>query len=81
MVNIGADLFDDEGFSLSDINETVVGTQQQTQIEGIYFLDSDEDPLDDTTDGNQSGPLPAEEDMDLRKAKVSNIFRSTRTTG
>ena len=70
-------MFDDEGFSLSDINETVVGSRSRPQADDVYFLDSDSecDPLDEWAEesgrGSSSSSLSLDEEIDLQKAKVS----------
>lgn len=74
------DLFDDEGFSLSDINETVVGTKPQIQSGDIYFLESDEYcHLDEVTDdsGHHSLSLSLDGEIDLQRVKVCTYVSST----
>ena len=64
------DLFDDEGFSLSDINETLIGSDILQQ-EDVYFLDSDDDDNDrgKGKEGKRPEPLDDEE-VDLQRAQV-----------
>ena len=73
-------MFDEEGFSLADINETLVGEEMIQQQNDVYFLDSD----DDTGGGNNKQPedemggvdkaeLSLEEEVDLQRARVSAV--------
>ena len=72
-----ADLFDDEGFSLADINETLVGEEAIQQQDDIYFLDSDDDTvekksqLQDDVGVAEGAELSLEEEVDLQRARVS----------
>lgn len=72
------DLFDDEGFSLSDINETVVGTKAHMHIDDMYFLDFEEDCLNKCENecGRGSVSLSMDEEVDLHRAKVRMTTKS-----
>ena len=66
-----SDLFDDEGFSLSDINEMVVSAKLSSRNE-VYLMDSDEeqDRIDELTNEYSHDSLSMNEEIDLQKAKV-----------
>ena len=68
-------MFDDEGFSLTDINETLVGEEVIQQQDDVYFLDSDDDIPDRKSKPEVGGDdrvgLSLEEDVDLQRARVS----------
>ena len=71
------DLFDEEGFSLADINETLIGEEAIQQQNDVYFLDSDDDtgaknkkqPEDEVGEGDKA-ELSLEEEVDLQRARV-----------
>ncbi len=75
-INPYIDLFDDEGFSLSDINETVVGAKSQDKAVGINFLDLEDDHyLLNEEDGNGSSQAlfsTLDDEVDLLRVKVHN---------
>lgn len=61
------DLFDDEGFSLSDINKTIAENKQRNcNADDVYFLDSDEEQ--DLLE--EEGDFPLDEEVNLQKAMV-----------
>ena len=70
-----SDLFDDEGFSLSDINKTLIGDETIQQQEDVYFLDGSDDdsadikPKKQDKDG-RGEKLSLEEEVDLQRARV-----------
>ena len=70
------DLFDDEGFSLADINETLVGEETIQQQDDVYFLDSDDDTgskkMEEEVGGEDKAELSLEEEVDLQRARVSS---------
>ena len=60
-------MFDDEGFSLSDINETVATKSD----DDMYFLEPEEAHVCvGKCDGQCEHALSMEEEVDLEKAKV-----------
>ena len=75
-----SDLFDDEGFSLSDINCTLLGEEAIQQQDDAYFLDdigydSDDDSAkkkQERKDKNGGDRLSMEEEIDLQRARVRN---------
>lgn len=74
------DLFDEEGFSLADINETLIGEEVIQQQNDVYFLDSDEDTgggrnkqTEDGVGGVDKAELSLEEEVDLQRARVSEV--------
>ena len=74
------DLFDEEGFSLTDINETLIGEEAIQQQNDVYFMDSDDDTggknkkqPDDEVGGVDKAELSLEEEVDLQRARVSTV--------
>ena len=66
------DLFDDEGFSLANVNETVSKGEGVEAVSGddVYFLDDKSDGEEGEGSGAGS-PLSEQELVDLRRARVS----------
>ena len=76
-----SDLFDDEGFSLCDINRTLLGEEVIQQQDDVYFLDSGCDSDDESAkmkskklekDKNGREELSMEEEINLQGARVRN---------
>lgn len=65
------DLFDDEGFSLANVNETVSKGEGVEAVSGddVYFLDDKSDGEEGEGFGAGS-PLSEQELVDLRRARV-----------
>ncbi len=71
-------MFDNEGFSLSDINDTLVGTETLEASDKIYFIDdemeasrSQERAANNGGEESSSEPvLSAEEEVDLHRTWV-----------
>ena len=66
------DLFDDEGFSLADVNDNVAKREILEAVTGddVYFLDDKSDGEEGEGSGEGS-PLSEKELVDLRRARVS----------
>ena len=84
MIALPSDLFDDEGFSLCDINRTLLGEDAIQQQDSAYFLDDDGscDSDDDSanmkrekkgssSNGGGDGVSMDDDTVDLQRARVS----------
>ncbi len=76
-----SDLFDNEGFSLSDINDTLVGTETLEASDKIYFIDDEMEASRSQERAARNGGeessepvLSAEEEVDLHRTWVMIIL-------
>ena len=62
------DLFDEEGFSLSELNEHVVGSDSNKQ--NMFFVNVDGDYWDELANGQEQCKLNFEKKSTLQRARV-----------
>ena len=69
-----SDLFDNEGFSLSDLNESLVGSEQLESSEKVYFIDDEMEAARNheraTRNGDVTTTPSLEEAIDLQQTWV-----------
>ena len=84
-ITLPSDLFDDEGFSLCDINRTLLGEDAIQQQDSAYFLDDGSCDSDDdsaimkrekkgiSSNGVGDGVSMDDDTVDLQRARVSHV--------
>lgn len=83
IAHLDIDLFDDEGFSLADINETLVGSEHLTAeiSEDVYFIDDELEVArslqravkKEKKGGVMEVTLSLDEEVDLNKTWVCHV--------